>query len=196
MDTSPQPRVILVDENGERAPTVAQALSASGFQLVATLGSGADLKARMIELQADVVIIDMDSPDRDILENMRQVGAELPRPIVMFSQDGHPDMIRAAVEAGVSAYVVDGLKPERIKPIVDVAIARFAQFQSLRGELDKARSSLAERKLIERAKGILMKRRDCDEEEAYAFMRKTAMDQKLRLADIANRIIAAAELLG
>jgi response regulator NasT len=196
MDRSSALRVIVVDENGERAGVIASALSEHGFQVVAVVGTGANLKSRVIELVADVVIIDMDSPDRDILENMRQVSDQLPRPIVMFSQDDNPDIIKAAVAAGVSAYVVDGLKLERIKPVVDVAIAHFAQFQSLRGELDKARSSLAERKLIERAKGILMKRRGCDEEEAYSFMRKTAMDQKLRLADVAAKIIAAADLLG
>ena len=189
-------RVILVDENTDRARIVQDALTVQGFAVVAVLGSGADLAAKLFALAADVVVIDMDSPDRDILESMRQVGTENPRPIVMFSQDGNPETIKATVEAGVSAYVVDGLTPDRIRPVVDVAIAHFTQFQNLRTELDKAKSSLAERKLIERAKGILMKRRQCDEESAYAQMRKMAMDQKLRLADVATRIIDAAELLG
>lgn len=189
-------RVIIVDEINERGRMVASALEARGFCVVALLGSGADLKAQMITLKADVVIIDMDSPDRDILENMRQVGSEMPRPIVMFARNDDPAIIQAAVEAGVSAYVVDGLKPERIKPIIDVAIARFAHFQNIKTELDKARSSLAERKLIEKAKGILMRRRQCDEETAFAAMRKMAMDQKVRLADVAGKIIEAAELLG
>ena len=188
--------MILVDESAERARMVEGALKAQGFNVVAVLGSGDDLSNKLAALAADVVIIDMDSPDRDILESMRQVGAERPHPIVMFSQDGNPDMIKATIEVGVSAYVVDGLRPERIRPVVDVAIARFAQFQSLRSELDKAKSTLAERKQIERAKGILMKRRDCDEDTAYGLMRKMAMDQKIRLADVASRIIDAAELLG
>ena len=189
-------RVILVDENVDRAKMVQGSLAAQGYDVVAVLGSGADLSARLVACNADVVIIDMDSPDRDILESMRQVGNEQPRPIVMFSQDGDPQTIKSAVEVGVSAYVVDNLRPERIKPVVDVAIARFAQFQNLRSELDKAKSSLAERKLIERAKGILMKRRHCEEDEAFGLMRKMAMDQKIRLADVASRIIDAAELLG
>ena len=175
---------------------VQDAMTAQGFAVVAVLGSGAGLSTKLFDLAADVVVIDMDSPDRDILESMRQVGSETPRPIVMFSQDGNPETIKATVAAGVSAYVVDGLTPDRIRPVVDVAIAHFTQFQNLRAELDKARSSLVERKLIERAKGILMKRRQCDEDTAYAQMRKVAMDQKLRLADVATRIIDAAELLG
>ena len=189
-------RVILVDDERERAGLVREALEANGFEVAAVFGTGADLPRRVAELAADVIIVDIDSPDRDTLEDMRRVTFEHRRPVVMFAQDGNAETIRAAVEAGVSAYVVDGLTPERVKPVVDVAIARFAQFQELRSELDKAKSTLAERKLVERAKGILMKRRGCDEDQAHRLMRKMAMDQKLRLVDIANRIIEAAELLG
>jgi len=154
------------------------------------------LSRQVQDLAPDVIIVDIDSPDRDTLEDMRKVTFEQRRPVVMFAQDGDADVIRAAIDAGVSAYVVDGLKPERVKPVIDVAIARFAQYQDMRVELDKARSTLAERKLVEKAKGILMKRRSCDENEAYQLMRKMAMDQKLRMVDIANRIIDAALLLG
>jgi response regulator NasT len=189
-------RVILVDEQPERAALLDEALRAGGFSVVAVLGTGEDLSRHVADLQADVIIVDIASPDRDVLENMRQVTFDQARPVVMFAQDGNADTIRAAIEAGVSAYVVDGLTPERIKPVVDVAIARFTQFQDLRSQLDKAKSSLAERKLVERAKGILMKRRTCDEDEAYRLMRKMAMDQKRRLVDIANKIIEAADLLG
>ena len=189
-------RVILVDDEPARSALLAEALTAQGFAVVAVLGTGAGLPGRMAELAADVIIVDIESPDRDILEDMRRVTLEQVRPVVMFSQDGHSDTIRAAIEAGVSAYVVDGLKPERVRPVVDAAIARFSQFQDLRSELNQARASLAERKLVERAKGILMRRRGCDEDEAYRAMRKMAMDQKLRLADVAARIIDAADLLG
>ena len=189
-------RVILVDDEPARSALLAEALTAQGFAVVAVLGTGAGLSGRMAELAADVIIVDIESPDRDILEDMRRVTLEQVRPVVMFSQDGHSDTIRAAIEAGVSAYVVDGLKPERVRPVVDAAIARFSQFQDLRSELNQARASLAERKLVERAKGILMRRRGCDEDEAYRAMRKMAMDQKLRLADVAARIIDAADLLG
>lgn len=189
-------RVIVVDDETDRAQSVRHALEGAGFSVVATFGTGADLPRQMEQLSADVVIVDIDSPDRDTLENMRRVSMEQHRPVVMFAQDGKPETIRAAIEAGVAAYVVDGLKPDRVRPVVDVAIARFAQFQELRVELDKARTTLAERKLIEKAKGILMKRRKVDEEEAYRLMRRMSMDQKLRLIDIANKIIDAAELLG
>jgi response regulator NasT len=189
-------RVILVDDERERAEMVREALEAEGFLVAGVFASGAGLPGRLAELAADVVIVDIDSPDRDTLEDMRRVGIEQGRPVVMFAQDGKPETIRAAVDAGVSAYVVDGLKPDRVRPVVDVAIARFAQFQSLRGELDKARTTLAERKQIEKAKGILMKRRRIDEDEAYRLMRRMAMDQKRRMIDVANRVIEAADLLG
>jgi response regulator NasT len=189
-------RVIVVDDERDRAEMVRTALQADGFTVVAVFGSGAGLPARVAELAADVIIVDIDSPDRDTLEDMRRVGVEQGRPVVMFAQDGKPETIKAAVEAGVSAYVVDGLKPDRVRPVIDVAIARFAQFQSLRGELDKARTTLAERKQVEKAKGILMKRRKIDEDEAYRLMRRMAMDQKQRLIDVANKIIEAADLLG
>lgn len=189
-------RVILIDDEPGRAAEVSAALTAEGFAVVGQFPTGAGLQRQVAELQADIIVVDIESPDRDVLESMRQVCFGQGRPVVMFAQDGAPETIRAAIEAGVSAYVVDGLKPERVKPVVDVAIARFAQFQELRSQLDKAKSTLAERKLVERAKGILMKRRRCDEEEAYRLMRKMAMDQKSRLVDIANKIIEAAELLG
>ncbi|OIQ81196.1 putative transcriptional regulatory protein pdtaR [mine drainage metagenome] len=189
-------RVILIDDEAKRAAEVSAALRAEGFAVVGVLPTGAGLQRRIADLRADIIVIDIASPDRDVLESMRQVSFGQGRPVVMFAEDGAPETIRAAIEAGVSAYVVDGLKPERVRPVVEVAIARFAQFQALRGELEKARSTLAERKLVERAKGILMKRRRCDEDEAYRLMRKMAMDQKARLADIANKIIEAAELLG
>lgn len=189
-------RVILVDDEPLRAKLVKEALETSGFEVVAAFGTGAGLSRQVQDLAPDVIIVDIDSPDRDTLEDMRRVTFEQRRPVVMFAQDGNSDTIRAAIAAGVSAYVVDGLKPERVKPVVDVAIARFAQFQEMRVELDKAKSTLAERKLVEKAKGILMKRRGCDENEAYQSMRKMAMDQKLRLVDVANKIIDAAELLG
>ncbi|MGE5517900.1 MAG: ANTAR domain-containing response regulator [Bacteroidota bacterium] len=189
-------RVIVVDDERDRAGSVKDALEASGFAVVAVFGNGAELHTKVEELAADVIIVDIDSPDRDTLEDMRRVSFEQRRPVVMFAQDGKPETIRAAVEAGVAAYVVDGLKPDRVRPVVDVAIARFAQFHELRSELDKARTTLAERKQIEKAKGILMKRRKVDEDEAYRLMRRMAMDQKARLIDVANKIIEAAELLG
>ena len=189
-------RVVVMDDDPDRARSVEQALRAEGVDVVGILGSGLELQSRIDALAPDLLIADIDNPDRDVLEGLRRVGQACNRPVVMFAQDGRAETIRAAVEAGVAAYVVGGLQPDRVRPVIEVAIAQFAQFQELRAELDKAKASLAERKLVEKAKGILMKRRDCGEDEAYAAMRKMAMDQKLRLVDVANKIIAAAELLG
>lgn len=189
-------RVVIMDDEIDRAQLVKQALEAVHVDVVAIIAGDAGLLSRIEQLAPDLLIVDIDNPDRDMLEGLRRVGQEQNRPVVMFAQDGRAETIKAAVDAGLAAYVVDGLTQERVRPIIEVAIARFAQFQELRGELNKAKTSLAERKLVEKAKGILMQRRSCGEEEAFKMMRKMAMDQKLRLIDIANKIIAAAELLG
>lgn len=189
-------RVIVVDDERDRAGSVREALQAQGFAVVAELDTGAGLARAAADLAADVVIVDIDIPDRDILEDIRRVSLEQQRPVVMFAQDGTPETIRAAVEAGVAAYVVDGLRPDRVHRVVEVAIAHFERFLDLRAELDKARAMLAERKLVEKAKGILMKRRKVDEDEAYRLLRRMAMDQKLRLIDVATKVIEAADLLG
>ena len=139
---------------------------------------------------------DIDLPSRDTLESLRSVQAADPRPMVMFSQDDNGDTIRRAVQAGVSAYVVDGVQAQRVRPILEAAIARFEQHRRLQAELDRTRSQLEERKKIERAKGIVMMQRGIGEPAAYGLMRKAAMDQNRRLVEIADSIIAAAELLG
>jgi response regulator NasT len=188
-------RIALVDEKAERSSDLEAALVAEGYEVVARLSGSADLRARLAELAVDVVIVDMQSPDRDVLEDMQRIHRDAPRPIVMFVDESDSESIRAAVAAGVSAYVVDGLKSRSVQPIIEAAIARFQAFQALRSELAAARSSLAERKVVERAKGILMKRRAIGEQEAYELLRKTAMDRKMRLADVARQLIEAAELL-
>src|SRR4029453_13823934 len=147
------------------------------------------------QAQPDVVIVDMECPDRDVLEHMSQITRNQPRPIVMFVDRSDSESIQAAVQAGVSAYVVGGLHADRVKPVVEVAIARFHEFQTLRRELESARSSLVDRKVIERAKGILMKHRGMAEEDAFRALRKMAMDRKIRLAAVAREVVAAAELL-
>ncbi len=188
-------RVLLVDDDPERAALVEQALRTAGYVVAAQLAPHDDLHARVAKIQPDVIIIDMESPDRDTLEHMCCIGRELPRPVVMFTHDGDKEKIRLAMRAGVSAYIVGGLSGERIKPIIDVAMARFQEHQALRGELAKATAALEERKLIERAKGLIMQQRQCSEDEAYRALRNQAMTHNLRLADVAQRIIAAAELL-
>jgi len=188
-------RVLLVDENAERAALLKSALHESGYTVSLHVGAMAQLLAQVRAVEPDVIIIDRDSPDRDTLEHVCMVTRDQPRPIVMFADDGDRMLIRAAVDAGVSAYVVGGLTAERIRPIVDVAIARFEQFQAMRQELDLTRTNLAERKQIERAKGIVMKSRGVSEEEAYGLLRKLAMERNQRIAQVSENVIAMAELL-
>lgn len=188
-------RVLLVDENAERAELLKSALHESGYTVSLHVGVMAQLLAQVRAVEPDVIIIDRDSPDRDTLEHVCMVTRDQPRPIVMFADDGDRMAIRAAVDAGVSAYVVGGLKAERIRPIVDVAIARFEQFQAMRQELDQTRTNLAERKQIERAKGIVMKSRGVSEDEAYVLLRKLAMERNQRIAEVSENVIAMAELL-
>ena len=188
-------RVLLVDEDPDRATLLQAALHAAGYTVTAHVSTAVDLLAQVRATEPDVIIIDRDSPDRDTLEHVCMVTRDQPRPIVMFADDGDRAAIRAAVDAGVSAYVVGGLTAERIRPIVDVAMARFEQFQAMRQELDKAKTTLAERKQIERAKGIVMKSRGVSEDEAYGMLRKLAMERNQRLAQVAENVIAMAELL-
>jgi response regulator NasT len=189
-------RILLVDETLERAALLKHALQDAGCKIAAHVSASADLPGLVAELKPDLIILDIESPDRDTLENLSVIRRDQPRPIVMFTHDDDSDKIRAAVRAGVSAYVVDGLKSERLRPIMDVAIARFNEFQGMRAELEKAESQLTERKEIDRAKGILMKQRGWSEEQAYQTLRKAAMDKGSRLADVARQLIEITELLG
>lgn len=189
-------RVMLVDESHERSAPLAGLLKSVGCDVVSCVSPQADLVAEVTRYGPDVVIIDVDLPSRDTLESLRSVQDSHPRPMVMFSQDDDGATIRRAVQAGVSAYIVDGLKAHRVRPILEAAIARFEQFRALQAELVKTRTELADRKKVERAKGILMAQRGIDEPSAYRLMRRAAMDQNRRLADIADSIIAASELLG
>ncbi|MDP2829016.1 MAG: ANTAR domain-containing protein [Sulfuricellaceae bacterium] len=189
-------RILLVDETFERAALLKHALQDNGYKIVAHVSSSADLNGLVEELRPDVIILDTESPDRDTLEHLCIISRDRPRPIVMFTDDGDREKIREAIQAGVSAYVVDGLSSERILPIVEVAIARFNTFQTMRKDLEKAENQLAERKEIERAKGILMKQRGWSEDEAYQAMRKMAMDKGIRLAEVARHLNEVVELLG
>jgi response regulator NasT len=188
-------RVLVVDESAERGEVLRAALKLAGYEVTAALGSPVALLKTIEELEPDVIVIDTESPSRDVLEHLVVVTQHTPRPIVMFAADGSPETIREATRAGVSAYVVDGISAERIKPVVSAAIARFEEMQTLRARLADANQKLSERKLVERAKGLLMKSRGLDEDAAYALLRKTAMDRKLKLADLAQRLVDAADLL-
>jgi len=188
-------KVMLVDDAPERVQTLRLALAQAGYEVIEHAGSTVDLHRRVAAIKPDVIIIDTDSPDRDTLENLCVISRDEPRPVVMFTHDDDSAKIREAVRAGVSAYVVDGLALERVKPIIDVAIARFEQFQALRQELAQNEEKLAERKVVERAKGILMKGRNLSEDEAYRALRQQAMDNNTRLGDVARQVIALAGLL-
>jgi response regulator NasT len=188
-------RVLLVDERADRARDLASTLEAAGCQVVAQLVGAVDLHETLRAVQPDVVIVDMDSPDRDTLEDMQRITSEQPRPIVMFVDETDSESIRTAVRAGVAAYVVKGASAERIRPVLEVACARFEEFQALRSELARAQSTLADRKLIERAKGILMEKRGLSEEIAFQMLRKMAMNQGVRLAEVARHVLAAAEII-
>ena len=188
-------RVMLIDESPLRADQLDAALSENGFDVIAKLTSTFDLVAQVERLQPDVIIIDTESPNRDTLEHIVVMGQSKARPIVMFSADHSSDTIQAAVRAGVSAYMVAGTDISLIKPIINAAIANFNEFQRLKTELADASSKLEERKLVERAKGLLMKQKKMSEDEAYHAMRKLAMERNLRLVDVARQLLAVADLL-
>jgi response regulator NasT len=188
-------KVMIVDEVAERGEVLQSALAQAGYAVIAYVPSTLDLHRQVAALNPDVIIIDTDSPDRDTLEHLCVMSRDEPRPVVMFTHDGDRAKIRSAVEAGVSAYVVDGMSAERIRPIIEAAVARFEQFQALRRELDDSASRLAERKVIERAKGILMRSRNVSEDEAYGALRRQAMESNTRLAEVARQVIAISGLL-
>lgn len=191
----PPLRVVLVDADPARTVTLAEALAGQDCEVVARLGPEADLAEQVRALRPDVIVIDMDSPRRDTLESMRAIHRDQPRPIVMFVDDDDPGLIDQAIRAGVSAYIIDGLDAKRVRPILDVAVARFREQQALRDELQKTKAVLSERKVVERAKGILMEQRSLSEDEAYRLLRKLAMDQNKRLVEVADNLIAVAKLL-
>ncbi len=194
-EDKPKLRVMLVGLDAARIESVLSDFACNDCRIVATASATDDLLAAVGRYQPDVVLIDMQAPNRDTLESLRSVQAHTPRPMVMLSQDDDPDTIRRAVQAGVSAYVVDGLQSKRVRPILDAAIARFEHFRELEDELHKTRSQLAERKLIDRAKGLIMTQRGIGEPEAYRLLRKAAMDRNMRLVEVAEQTLAAAELL-
>ena len=189
-------RVLVVDESEERAALLSDALTSAGHEVAASLSSPLELLRAVEELHPDVIVVDTESPTRDMLEHLVIVSQASPRPIVMFATDAGGEAIRDAVRAGVSAYVVDGLDASRVNSIVEVACARFEEFQRLKGELAEANLKLSEHKLVERAKGLLMQTRGLSEDDAYHALRKLAMSKKLRLGDVAQQVLEAAELLG
>lgn len=192
----PPMRVLLVNDTEKPIGELRQALTRAGYTVLDDVASVGALLHAVQSQQPDVVVIDVDSPSRDTLEQLSMLHAHAPRPVVMFSGDGDDALIHAAVGAGVTAYVVDGLAPERLAPIVQVALARFAHESSMRKRLDDVQQALQDRKQIDRAKGLLMEKRGLSEADAYAALRQQAMKQGVKLAEVARRIVAMAELLG
>jgi response regulator NasT len=188
-------KIVIVDESPVRAAILQEGLREAGFVAVEHISEMQNLLARIYAADPDVILIDLENPSRDVLEQMFQVSRAVKRPIAMFVDQSDSASIQASVDAGVSAYIVDGLKKERIKPILDLCISRFNAFSRLQNELDRTKSALEERKVIDRAKGMLMKLKGLTEDEAYVLMRSTAMREKKKIVDIAQSIITAAEML-
>src|SRR6202044_830545 len=195
MGADQTPKIVIVDESPIRAAILEEGLREAGFTGVVRIGEMHSLLARIYELDPDVILIDLENPSRDILEQMFQVSRAVRRPIAMFVDQSDAASIQASVDAGVSAYIVDGLKKERLKPILDLCISRFNAFSKLQDELERAKSALEDRKVIDRAKGILMKLKGLTEDEAYVLLRSTAMREKKKIGEMAQSILTASELL-
>jgi response regulator NasT len=187
-------KIAIVDESPVRAAILEDGLREAGFRQVERIAETRNLLARVYAMDPDVILIDLESPSRDMLEQMFQMSRVVKRPVAMFVDQSDRASIQAAVDAGVSAYIVGGLKKERITSILDLCISRFNAFSRLQTELDRAKDALDERKVIDRAKGVLMKAKNFTEEEAYALMRKTAMNENKKIVDIAQSVLTAAEL--
>jgi response regulator NasT len=187
--------ILVIDENHIRASIIEAGLREAGHEQVTVVHDVVGIARRIAEIEPDVIVIDLENPNRDMLENMFQLSRVVKRPIAMFVDRSDQASIEAAVEAGVSAYVVDGLRQERVKPILDMAISRFNAFSRMARELEEARSELENRKVIDRAKGILMRSRGLSEDAAYTLLRKTAMSQNRKISEIAQSLVTAAGLL-
>ncbi len=187
--------IVVVEPDQERARLIVESLRAAGDHEILVIRETTGLARRIGQADPDIVLIDIADPSRDTLEELALASGPLERPVAMFVDRSEQGLTRAAIEAGVSAYVVDGLRAERLKPVLDAAMARFQMFRQMRTELAATRRALEERKVIDRAKGLLMKARGIDEGEAYALLRRTAMDQGRRVADVAEALVTAAGLL-
>jgi response regulator NasT len=188
-------RILIIDESRVRASELCAGLAMAGHQVAAVLPSALDLTAQIETIRPDVILIETESPSRDTLENLAVMNREMPRPVILLTQESDAAVMRAAFKAGVSAYVVDNLDLARLKPIVDVAIARFEEHQDLKQELAQATRKLSERKIVDKAKGILMKTRGLDEDQAYAALRKLAMERAQPIGRVAGDLVEMAKLL-
>jgi response regulator NasT len=188
--------IVLVEPDKNRALQIIDSLKAAGNYDIRVITESTGLARAVASFNPDVVLVDLANPSRDIIEELSIASTPLERPVAMFVDQSDDAMTKAAIEAGVSAYVVDGLRADRVKPILDAAITRFHMFSRVRKELETTKLALEERKVIDRAKGLLMKARGIDEDAAYSLLRKTAMDQNKRVVDVASALVTAAGLLG
>lgn len=195
MPMAPKLKIAVVEKDVDRSRLIVDGLCAAGDFDITVLGDEATISRRLASIEPDVVLIDVANPSRDALEALSIASGATERPVAMFVDQSDDETTRAAIEAGMSAYVVDGLSPSRIKPVLDAAIARFHMVSQMRSELAAVKSALAERKTIDRAKGLLMQARGVSEDEAYALLRKTAMDQGRKVVDVAQALVTAADLL-
>lgn len=186
------PHILVIDENLVRGAILEDGLREAGYGRISLISRRTDLLRQIVDLDPDVIFIDLENPNRDVLEQMFQVSRIVRRPVAMFVDQSDTERTEAAMNAGVSAYIVGDLRKERVKPILDMTISRFDVFNRLREELESTKQELADRKIVERAKGILMRRRGASEEEAYALLRKTAMDAKRRISDVARTVVDSA----
>lgn len=187
--------VLVIDTNRVRASIIEEGLLEAGHEVVAVLLDVNGVAREIAERNPDVIVINLGNPNRDMLENIFQLSRAVARPIAMFVDHSDQASIEAAVEAGVSAYIVDGLRKERVKPILDMAVSRFRAYSRMAAELKEARDALESRQVIEKAKGILMRSRGLSEEEAHALLRKTAMSQNRKIGDVAQGLIMAFGML-
>ncbi|MGA7813122.1 ANTAR domain-containing response regulator [Caballeronia sp.] len=188
-------RVLLITDTDKPIGDLRQALARLGYEMLAEVATPTALPRVVEEHRPDVVIIDTESPSRDTLEHLAVMNETAPRPVLMFSNDDDHQFIRDAVNAGVTAYLVEGLEPARLAPILEVALARFAHEEKLRNKLAQVESELADRKVIDRAKRLLMDRRKMSEQDAYATLRKRAMDQGMKVSEVARQLISMNDLL-
>lgn len=192
--SGPELSILVIDENRVRAAIIEDGLREAGHSQITIISEMLGLVRRIEEASPDVIIIDLENPNRDMLEDIFRVSRAVRKPVAMFVDKSDTAMIAEAIAAGVSAYVVDGLRKERVKAILDLAVSRFNAFERIREELETAKQALSDRKAIDRAKGILMKMKHIGEDEAYALLRQTAMRQNMRIAKVAEGIIATADL--
>lgn len=188
-------KIMLVEESISSPSVLYETLSTEGYQALFRVECSDNLFQRNKEINPEMIVVDVNFPDSKLLAQLKHINEELPKPTVIFSETGDNEVINTAVQSGVTAFIVDGLSAKRVKPILNVALARFKNYSNLRDELTKAKENLANRKTIEKAKGIIMKQRHCSEDEAYTMLRKLAMDRNQRINDVAKNVIELSSLL-